>query len=175
MRRLFLPCAVAAAVSGGTAHAETSASFAVSAVIQPGCLVDGLGGSGNAGTIGTLDFGQASSLSTGEHLASLSAGQTIVLRCTPDVALTMTIDGGAHEDGGSRNLQLGSDGSARLTYALCADAGCAQPIGVGQPVGIAVIQENSNDVRLPVFGRLTLPGNRAAGTYTDTLTVTLSW
>ncbi len=40
---------------------------------------------------------------------------------------------------------------------------------------MAVTGSNENDVLLPVYGVLTLPGDLPAGTYTDTLLITLSW
>ncbi|HMQ19691.1 MAG TPA: spore coat U domain-containing protein [Sphingopyxis sp.] len=160
---------------GDRAHAETSASFDVTASIVPGCLVDGLGSSGDAGLIGILDFGEDSSLSTATHGAALASTQTIRLRCTPGVEVTMGIDGGAHADAGSRHLQRGTDTAARIVYTLCSDAACAQPIAIGADTAITVTGANSDDVRLPLFASLTLPGALPPGTYSDTLTVTLSW
>jgi spore coat protein U-like protein len=157
------------------AAAETGKTLQVSATIQPGCLVAGLGASGNAGTIGQLDFGQATSLSTGTRTASLATSQAISLRCTPGVALKMTVDGGGHVDGGTRNLQRGGNPANRIAYTLCEDAECQRPIAVSQQIGIAVTTENYANVSLPIHGRLTLPGALPPGAYSDALTVTLSW
>ncbi len=157
------------------ARAETTADFDVTARIEPGCLVDGLGGSGNAGTIGTLDFGNDSSLSTASHTATTTSSQAILLRCTPGVSLMMSIDGGVHLASGSRHLQRGGDTGSRVAYILCRDAGCTQTIPIGGTSGITVTAGNANDVRLPIHAALTLPGSRVPGVYTDQLTVTLSW
>lgn len=168
--------AVVVSCGGGIpARAETSKTFDVAAEIVPGCLVDGLGSSGNAGHIGTLDFGSDSSLSTATHNSSIATSQAIRLRCTPGVALMMTVDGGAHAAAGIRNLQKGSDMAARIAYSLCRDAGCSQPITIGGSNGISVTPANSDDVRLPIFASLTLPGNLPPGVFGDTLTVTLTW
>lgn len=172
--------ALLALVAGGgglssPALAETNAEFQVSARIVSGCLVDGLGGGGHAGTIGTLDFGSDSTFSTATHGASLEGSQAVRLRCTPGVALTMSVDGGSHAALGTRHLQLGADSAARIAYALCRDAGCSQPIAIGGTASIAVTGANSEDVRLPLHASLTLPGALPPGVYADTLTVTLSW
>lgn len=167
--------AMAALFVDTSVQAETSRSFAVSATIQPGCAVDGLGMAGNSGTIGTLAFGAYSTMSTGTAQASLTDTQSITLRCTQNVVLTMTVDGGLHPASGSRHLQLASNSAARLAYLLCTDSSCAQPIGIGQSATYTVTSANMNNVRLPIVGRLTLPGNAYAGTFTDTLTITLSW
>ncbi|NIJ35932.1 spore coat protein U-like protein [Sphingopyxis panaciterrae] len=160
---------------GGSAQAETTAQFDVSATITAGCLVDGLGASGNAGRIGELDFGVDSTFSTATHTATTTGGQAIRLRCTPGANLMMSIDGGSHAAVGVRNLQLGANSSARIAYSLCRDIGCTQPIAIGTAYAVPVSGTNSEDVRLPIYGSLTLPGTRPPGPYTDTLTVTLTW
>lgn len=157
------------------AHAETSASFDVTAAIVPGCLVDGGGSAGNAGTIGTLDFGHDSSLSTASHSATTTASQSIRLRCTPGVNLSISFDGGTHSASGARNLQLGANTAARIAYSVCRDAACNLPVTIGGTTSTVITAANANDVRLPIYAVLTLPGHLPPGTYTDTLTVTLTW
>ncbi|MBJ7438016.1 MAG: spore coat protein U domain-containing protein [Sphingopyxis sp.] len=175
-RHALAALAVLVACKGGTpVRAETTATFDLAARIEPGCLVDGLGTDGDAGHMGTLDFGSDSSLSTATHTASVLATQAIRLRCTPGVALLMAVDGGAHALSGVRHLQRGSDAAARIAYNVCRDAACAQPITIGSTTGIAVMASNSEDISLPLHASLTLPGTLSAGTYSDTLTVTLSW
>lgn len=177
-QRRLTPAALAIVVmcGGGTrADAETSTSFDVGATIVAGCLVDGLGSSGSAGHMGTLDFGSDSSLSTATHSAALGATQAIRLRCTPGVSLAMAIDGGENSASGARHLQRGADTAARIGYILCSDAGCTQPIAIGASASIVVTALNSEDVRLPLYASLTLPGALPPGHYSDTLMVTLSW
>ena len=171
----LLLAAFATSQTSAPAHAETTAEFTVSAAIAAGCLIDGFGSIGNAGLLGSLDFGQDSALSTATRNASFLAAQTLRLRCTPGVNLTMAIDGGSHAASGSRNLQLGANNALRLAYSLCADAACSQPLAISSGRIIPVSGTNSNDVKLPIYGRLTLPGQANAGTYTDMLTVTLTW
>lgn len=157
------------------ARAATSASFEVSATVTAGCLVDGLGASGNAGRIGTLDFGEDSTFSNAVHTATTTATQAIRLRCSPGVTLRMTIDGGAHVGNSTRNLQRGATQTARIPYTLCRDAACTQLIGINVQSTMVITTANTEDVRLPIYGRLTLPGTLPPGTYTDTLTVTLTF
>jgi len=178
MRRALAALLVLVASGGGLsfpAQAETNADFDVTARIEPGCLIDGLAPGVNAGAIGTLDFGEDSSLSTATHNATTTASQAIRLRCTPGVSLMMSIDGGTHLASGARHLQRGGDIGSRVAYRLCRDAGCTQPIPIAGTSGVTVTAANANDVRLPVYATLTLPGNRIPGVYADQLTVTLSW
>lgn len=176
-RRLAALLAVVASGGGlsSPGHAETSATFDVAAEIVAGCRVDGLGAIGHAGAIGILDFGEDSSFSTATRSASITASQAIRLRCTPGVTLTMSIDGGNHAALGLRHLQLQTGGDARIVYSLCRDAACAEPIAIGGGTAVAVTSANSDDVRLPLFASLTLPGALPPGRYADLLTVTLAW
>jgi spore coat protein U-like protein len=163
---IAMPCAV---------RAETTAPFEISATIAAGCAVDGLGTSGDAGTIGTLDFGLDTTLSTASHSAALTGSQAITLRCTPGVTLRMAIGGGQHPSSGERHMQLGPSAADRLRYRLYADAGMTDEIGIDQDRSITVSSANMNDVELPVYASVSLPGGSTAGIYTDTLLVTLTW
>nr|WP_314466577.1 spore coat U domain-containing protein [uncultured Novosphingobium sp.] len=167
--------AVGTTFGAAGAWAATTATFDVTATVTPGCLVDGLGSSGNAGRIGTLDFGTVSTFSTQQRTATTTTGQAIRLRCTPGVNLIMTIDGGTHAASGQRNLQRTGATTARIPYALCRDAACTLPIVAGTAYGNSIGSTNSEDVRLPIFAALTPSGTMPPGTYTDTLIVTLTW
>lgn len=144
--------------------AVVSQSFQVSASVVAGCLV--VGGVSN---YGSLNFGSRSALSTATVQAALSAG--VQLQCTPGVSLNMTVDGGQYHSSG-RHLQLNS-GTARVAYSLFRDAAYSQSLGVGQSV--AVTYSDANNIRLPIYGQVVLPGNQPGGTYSDVLQVQLSW
>ena len=144
--------------------ALTSQSFLVSATITPGCLV-----SGGVTNYGNLAFGSYSALATSAPSVALSSGVT--LQCTPGVALSMTVDGGLYNSSG-RRMQLNS-GTAKVAYQLFSDAAFSQSIGVSQSVSVAY--GDANNIVLPIYGRVQLPGNTPGGTYSDTLQVQLSW
>ncbi|OLO04933.1 Csu type fimbrial protein [Salinicola socius] len=174
--RTALIGAVSVWLSLGTAMAQSlpQSSFQVSATITEGCLVNGTGQSvGNVGELGQLDFGTASALSEAVQVATFVQTGGVVLDCTPGIALTLRVDGGLHASGGTRQLAR-TGGGASLTYTLFADAGLQQPIGIDEPVSFD-LAEGATTVALPIYGRLALPGNAAAGSYTDRLTVTLEW
>ncbi|MDQ0703174.1 spore coat protein U-like protein [Pseudomonas sp. W3I7] len=144
--------------------AVTSQSFQVSATITPGCLV--VGGGSN---YGSLAFGTYSALATSTASVVLAGGVT--LQCTPGVALSMSVDGGLHNNSG-RRMQLNS-GTAQVAYQLFRDAAFSQSLGISQSVSVAY--SNANNISLPIYGRVQLPGNQPGGTYSDTLQVQLSW
>ncbi|MGL6243685.1 Csu type fimbrial protein [Pseudomonas sp.] len=144
--------------------AVTSQSFQVSATITAGCLV--VGGVSN---YGSLDFGSQSALATGTVQVALSAG--VQLQCTPGVTMNMSVDGGQYNSSG-RHMQL-TTGSNRVAYQLFRDAAFSQSLGIGQRVAVAYA--DANNISLPIYGRVQLPGNQPGGTYSDVLQVQLSW
>ncbi|EJN27542.1 putative secreted protein [Pseudomonas sp. GM78] len=144
--------------------AATSQSFQVSATVTAGCLV--VGGVSN---YGSLNFGSRSALASGTVQVALTGG--VQLQCTPGVTLNMSIDGGQYNSGG-RHMQL-STGSNRVAYQLFRDAAYSQTLGIGQSVAVAY--GDANNISLPIYGQVQLPGNQPGGTYSDVLQVQLSW
>jgi spore coat protein U-like protein len=144
--------------------AATSQSFQVSATVTAGCLVVG-----GVSSYGSLNFGSRSALATGTVQVALTGG--VQLQCTPGVTLNMSVDGGQYNSGG-RHLQL-TTGSNRVAYQLFRDAAFSQSLGIGQSVAVAY--SDANNIRLPIYGQVQLPGNQPGGTYSDVLQVQLSW
>ncbi|MBD9615152.1 spore coat protein U domain-containing protein [Pseudomonas sp. PDM02] len=144
--------------------AVTSQSFLVSATVTAGCLV--VGGVSN---YGSLNYGSQSALATGTVQVALTGD--VQLQCTPGVTMNMTVDGGQYNSSG-RHLQL-TTGSNRVSYQLFRDAAYSQSLGIGQSVAVAYT--DANNIRLPIYGQVLLPGNQPGGTYSDVLQVQLSW
>ena len=83
----------------------------------------------------------------------------------------MTLDGGQNYNGGRR---LARTGGGTLLYQLYSDSTYTTPIQQNQAVAISSVG-TGNNITLPVYGRVSLPGNAIPGTYNDTVVVTLSW
>ncbi|MBS7842526.1 spore coat protein U domain-containing protein [Pseudomonas fluorescens] len=144
--------------------AVTGTSFQVSASIIAGCLV--VGGGSN---YGNLTYGSYSALST--STVSTALASSVQLQCTPGVTLAMSVDGGQNNSSG-RHLKLNS-GTAQVAYQLYRDAGFSQALGISQSVNVAY--SNANNITLPIYGRVVLPGNQPAGTYSDVVQVQLTF
>ncbi|MGF6317663.1 Csu type fimbrial protein [Pseudomonas frederiksbergensis] len=144
--------------------AGTSQSFQVSATVTAACLV-----MGGVSTYGNLDFGTQSALATNTVQVQLSDG--VQLQCTPGVSLSLSVDGGQYNSNG-RHLQL-DDGSARVPYQLFSDAAFSESLGIGQSVAVAY--SDANNIRLPIYAQVQLPGDQPGGIYSDVLQVQLSW
>ncbi|WP_434986131.1 Csu type fimbrial protein [Vreelandella zhaodongensis] len=158
----------------GLAQASPTDTFMVSATITPGCLVNNSIPADGAqlGTLGSLAFGTTSALSQETRSASLIASGTFTLSCTPGIALNMRIDGGLQPTT-ERQLKR-EDGSETLAYQLYQDAASVNPIDIDQPIAIDTTTA-PDDIPLPVWGQVTLPGNLPAGNYHDELVLTLEW
>lgn len=144
-----------------------TATFQVSASVVAGCVVSG----SNPGVFGTLDFGTQSGVASSSVSTSFVQSSTINLACTPGTTVSMSIDGGSNYTT-TRNLKLASFTNT-VAYSLYSNASHASAIGVNSP--ITLNYSNANNITLPIYGVLQLPGPTRAGVYTDTLTVTLSW
>ncbi|MNG41614.1 Spore Coat Protein U domain protein [compost metagenome] len=53
------------------------------------------------------------------------------------------------------------------------DAALSQSLGISQSVSVAY--GNANNITLPIYGQVQLPGDQPGGTYSDVLQVQLSW
>lgn len=159
MSMAFAACQVSNSPSG--------CPFTATATIQNGCLVSG---SGSSPQFGTLNFGTVSALATNVVSTSITASTSYTLNCTPNMSLTMSIDGGVHYNS-ARQVALNNK---TLIYRLYSDPAYQNSIGVNQNVTIGSVGAGTN-ITLPVYAQLQLTGTVPPGTYTDTLTVTLSW
>ncbi|WCM88720.1 spore coat protein U domain-containing protein [Acidovorax sp. NCPPB 3576] len=173
-----LPAAAIAALSlclPDPAHAATpiatTATIPVSATVTRGCQI-----SGSAQTtglsFGLIDFGVHSPVRTGTHsvMATGGPGMQAQVLCTPGTTLQVTVGSGLHASGAQRRL---SNGSQFIPYALTLMA-------TGSPALLPNVAANmalgATPTALPIQATATFPGTGlGAGTYTDTVQVTLSW
>jgi len=156
-------------LSATSAHAVTTQSFLVAATITPGCSVT----AGTGGVLGTLNFGTRSGVAAGQVSTSFVPNGSLSIACTPGVSLNMSIDGGQHY-ASVRRMQRAS-GTEAVAYRLYSSSSLAANSEIGVNQSIPVTYTNSNNIALPLFGVALLTGFSPAGTYTDQLTVTLSW
>ncbi|MCM7591500.1 spore coat U domain-containing protein [Enterobacter chuandaensis] len=151
------------------ANAVTSQSFKVSAIIVPGCAV----ATGSGGLLGTLDFGTHNGVESAPVSTSFVPNGALSIACTPGVALSMSINGGQNYSSVRRMKR--ANGTEMVPYRLYSSSSLAANSEIGVNQAIPVTYTNSNNIALPLFGVALLTGFSPAGTYSDQLTVTLSW
>lgn len=142
----------------------------VKASIVNGCVVSGT----NPSAIGTLNFGTLPGINSTATTASavFANNTTIILACTPGTTLTMSINGGLNYANGSRNMKIANNTNV-VPYALYTNA--AHTTAIPLNTALTVTYNNANNITLPIYGLAQIPRVNRAGTYTDTLTVTLNW
>ena len=152
-----------------------SGQIGVEVTIGAGCSVSNSGGDTN--TWGTLNFGEYSDLvnTINGSVVGVGVGGAAGLQvtCTDELAYELSFDNGLNASSDLRRLNVGS---TYIPYRLYSDASYASEI-LNMPLSLT---GTGSPESIPVFGRI-LPsdqgGNTApiAGTYTDTVTATLSW
>ena len=148
--------------TSGTHAAVVQKTFKVSAQIAAGCA------------LGTLSFGTLSSLYSNVDVASTSGAGSIIVTCTPGTAISIALDYGVN--GGSASQRYMSNGNNNtLAYQLYQDANRANVWG-NSTQALSVASFPSTTQTYTVYGRLfATNGFPAVGSYTDTVTVTLTY
>ena len=171
LRAIWLLCLLFS--TAGSWADTVQKSFKVTAQITTGCQL-GSGTGTPSADFGTLDFGSMSSLYSNVDVASSAGAGSIVVACTPGMAVTVALDYGVN--GGSVSQRYMSNGSGNtLAYQLFQDPNRSTVWGTGaQAYSIASFPGTTQTYT--VYGRLfATNGFPAQGSYTDTVTVTLTY
>lgn len=159
--------ALALFVAVPVAHAvDATATFEVSATVNPRCLV----------SADPLAFGTGYVPGSGDATAT----SAIRVNCTKTTPFTVKLNAGAAADFASRAMSWGGES---LTYQLYTDSNHTTVWGDGTTGGTGAVQGaglgmgTAQAVPATVYGRILDAANVnvAAGTYTDTVTVTVSY
>lgn len=158
------------------AFAAMSGHIQARLVISAACQISGSpGGAGEQPGAGVLDFGsQAPSWVNPLHsrLDEAAGDGSLKVRCNPSVrAFTVSINGGANGNGGTRRL---SNGRELIAYQLSADPSGSARYDIGQQRNFSV--SSAAQIPIPIYGAVVAhPKALPAGIYRDTLMVTLDW
>ena len=147
------------AASPATAATATN-TLAATITIQSSCQVV---------SSGTLDFGTATTLTANTDVQTNFAAQ-----CTSATAFNLGLDGGA-APGGTVATRLMTSGSGTVGYKLYSNA--AYTTNWGNTVGTDTVPGTGSGgpVVLTVHGRVPPQATPAPGTYSDTVTVTVTY
>lgn len=142
----------AASQTASTNYTEVRAQFANSCYIS---------------TATDLDFGTVSSVASGNR----DQGSAISLHCPAGTAWRVGLDYGANAQGSQRRM-AGPGGY--IGYQLYQDSGRSQPWGPTSASDQTGTGNNTTQT-LPVYGRVPAQPTVPPGTYSDTVTVTLTY
>lgn len=176
-------CLVAGTAAAGTLGGTLQAQMQLTA----GCMVAGSSGATAGLNFGTLDFGSRPGTFTGIVTATPAGGEGVSgptqLVCSPEVlGISVQVGSGSYAGQGSgigvgsRAMRHGST-TAYIPYELYRDAAHTQPYPAGSAVTGINVPANGAAFSLPIHGQINKSNPTAlpAGTYTDTLQVTVTY
>jgi spore coat protein U-like protein len=162
MRKSLIPClAVGLTLTTSAAYAATTTStFTVQATIQAQCIIN---------SASTLDFGTQGVLS-----GNVDNSSTVAVQCTNTTPYNIGLDAGTGTGATVATRKLTS-GGAVINYSLYSDSGRSSvwgnTIGTNTQTGTG----NGASQNFTVYGRIPAQTTPAPGTYTDTITVTVTY
>ncbi|GHC97105.1 Csu type fimbrial protein [Novosphingobium pokkalii] len=164
------------------ANGTSSGTLDVKLTIAPGCYLvsSGAGTTGGAIANAMMDFGTVSSGSTGsvdgQALSASGSGSLVQVSCSSSYvganAPSLDIGAGQNASGTQRRL-LGPAGTT-VNYNIYQDAGRNVAWLPGSPVDLVIPTANT-PTQVGIYGRVPSVASLADGTYTDTVTLTLTY
>jgi spore coat protein U-like protein len=147
---------ITASITGNFATA--TAQFSVTATVQASCLIS------------------ATSLNFGTYADSLiNATSTLTVTCTKTTTFNIGLNAGAATGATVNNRSMTGPASALLGYELFSDAG--RTLNWGVTVGINTVAGTGSGTAYPitVYGRIPAAESATPGTYSDTITATVTY
>jgi spore coat protein U-like protein len=135
-----------------------SASFMVTASVVSNCLLNAQ----------NIDFGSQGSLT-----ANVDAAGQVSATCTPQTSYSISL--GYGNTGSGPTIRKMLSGASSITYGLYRDSARAQPWGTSIGTDTVGGTGSGGQQNYAVFGRVPSQATPAAGTYADTIIVTLTY
>ncbi len=157
------------AVAGGPAAATTSinSTFQVQLTIQAQCVIN---------STATLNFGSLGVLGGSGGSANNDQTTTVAVQCTNSTPYNIGLDAGT-TTGGSTGTRLlfNTSTSETVQYKLYQDAG--HSTNWGNTIGTDTSSQTGNGASQPytIYGRIPPQTTPTPGTYSDTVTVTVTY
>lgn len=148
------------AVTPACAATDTD-TFQVSITIQGACQVV---------ATNTLDFGTQGILAS-----DIDATTTLSVQCTDGTAYDIGLDAGTGAGATIATRKMTGPASATIDYLIYSDPGRTQLWGVSIPADTVSGTGDGAQQDYTVYGRVPGQTTPAAGTYTDTITVTVTF
>jgi spore coat protein U-like protein len=177
--RQSIVAAISVALIGGVALSPARAgtsngTIGVGLNVAAACAVNGGSQtSGSLGQIGSIQFADQPGTFGNVDAAMVASGggNSISVLCSPGLTPSMTIGSGAHDASSTHYMASGSN---QVAYHLYSDANRSNEITIGQSISLGTAA--STALTQPIYARVNSGGQvLAAGAYSDTVQVTLSW
>lgn len=159
----IVAAAIAATFASGAALADQTADFQVQITIQNACDVD-------ITPPTNLDFGSHGLLS-----ANVLQQSTVSVLCTEGLDYDLALNAGMNGTGGDTTTRRMINGANDVTYDLYRDSNRTEHWG-DDPGGDTLGSTGTGAVQTwPVYGLVPAQDTPPAGTYLDTVTVTVTY
>ena len=160
-RLLFTPSYPSSCISGGTGGGSITFPFTASATVPASCVID---------TTNNLNFGSVSGIIDNNHDQTTNLNFT----CTKTTPWKVSLNNGLHDSGITRRMRLGAT-SNYVAYELYRDNGYTLPWGNTLDVDTASGTGTGLSQNLTIYGRVPAPQSVTSGSYSDTVTVTITY
>lgn len=158
------------------AQSSVGGTIGVSLTVEEACLVNGSAVSTTLGTVGTIGFGsQPGTFTTADAtLAPSGGGSAITVQCSPGAQPTLTVGTGANDNGGVRRVADGAGNFIPYRLYTAPTRAAAEEIGIGEDFALGTMGTTAVDFSIYATATNGSPA-AVAGSYQDTVQVTLSW
>lgn len=159
-----------------TAQAEVSGTMGVQLSLETGCIVSGSTDPLGSVNFGTMNFGVAPTLFANNLQAhSALGGNQVQLNCSDGADLNILVGDGENVDDNVRRMASGGNFVQYRLYTQANGAGVEYEAGGGALDLSASVPGGGGLFNLPIFGVVAPQSGLVAGTYSDTVTVTLTF
>ncbi|HVV63720.1 MAG TPA: spore coat U domain-containing protein [Pseudolabrys sp.] len=165
MRRVPFKAALVVVVlllpSASTRGAFVTTNFQVQITITDACVISG---------VNDLDFGSQSSLAS-----AVTSTSTFNVNCTLGLPYTIGLSVGGGAGATTATRLMTGPGGATVTYSLYQDV--AHTLVWGSSIGTDTVAAVGTGLAVPytVYGQVPAQSTPATGTYTDTITITVTY
>lgn len=179
MKHVGLTAISALSIMAMTPHLATAQTQTVNGSINAtmtltsACAVNGTTASGNM-NFGTLDFGSETTLFTEAttQLAPTGNGSTLVVQCTAGLNASLAVVSGQNDAAVPGSLRAMENGGLFIPYDIYSDSGFQTIVNNSSSFAIPT---DGTPLALPIYGRALGITGLTPGTYTDIISLTLSF
>lgn len=168
MRLSMLAFAVAALAAGTASAATSTGSFQVTASVANSCVVS---------STSNIAFG-AYDPAGANNTAALDGAGSVAVRCTRGTTAAVALEQGANAASGSdctTPLRQMASGTDRLRYDIYSDSGRTSGWGCTTSNDVDQSFTSLAPISFTTYGRIPAGQDVPAGSYTDTVTVTVTF
>jgi spore coat protein U-like protein len=155
-----------ACIGGPAAATTTTLTFGVQLTIAAQCVIN---------STSTLDFGSHGVLGGALGTTNNDATSTIAVQCTNTTPFNIGLDAGTSGGTTTTRKMVGGSSSATVNYKLYSEA--THTTNWGNTIGTDTVSDSGTgaSVQYTVYGRIPPQTTPAPDTYSDTVTVTVTY